>query len=300
MRKQSPKSSLIGGDSPLFSSLISEGLLVLAPREGPKLVRKGSSGISEETGSSWAAEGPLWERSGEQFLSFPCHGLYETNTQNERCYTGGGVKQGRFGILRFPLFCSVWGFQDNQMLGKTAREMSLSRPFCCASNASKNLDLRAVSPYASRQSTGKMPNRPHFAHIQVFPLIALIALGAFFHSTWGQPLEGVLWDFRPPDSENWKVAVLIHFPKISSYKRKNPVLPFLVFLEFLVFFCCEDFLVFLSVFPFFSRDFRGSVGIKNPCFFGGFPCRFPKKQGKEGQGSHHPQRILGNTWPPTE
>ena len=60
---------------------------------------------------------------------------------------------------------------------------------------------------------------------------------------------------------------------------------FLVFFEFLVFFfCCEDFLVFLSVFPFFSRDFRGSVGIKNPCFFGGFPCRLPKKQGKEGQG----------------
>ena len=28
----------------------------------------------------------------------------------------GGVKQGRFGILRFPLFCRVWGFQDNQML----------------------------------------------------------------------------------------------------------------------------------------------------------------------------------------
>ena len=64
----------------------------------------------------------------------------------------------------------------------------------------------------------------------------------------------------------------------------NPVLPFLVFLEFLVFSPCEEFLVFLSVFPFFSRDFRGSVGIKNPCFFGGFPCLFPKKQGKEGQG----------------
>ena len=58
----------------------------------------------------------------------------------------------------------------------------------------------------------------------------------------------------------------------------------LFFLEFLVFWPCKDFLVFLSVFPLFSRDFRGSVGIKNPCFFGGFPCHFPKKQGKEGQG----------------
>ena len=35
----------------------------------------------------------------------------------------------------------------------------------CAPNASKNWDLRAVSPYAGRQSTGKMANRPHFAHI---------------------------------------------------------------------------------------------------------------------------------------
>ena len=57
----------------------------------------------------------------------------------------------------------------------------------------------------------------------------------------------------------------------------NPVLPFLVFLEFLVFCPCEEFLVFSSVFPFFSRDFRGSVGIKNPCFFGGFSGLFSKK-----------------------
>ena len=67
--------------------------------------------------------------------------------------------------------------------------------------------------------------------------------------------------------------------------HRGPVLPFLVFWNSLFFFSpCEEFLVFSSVFPFFSRDFRGSVGIKNPCFFGGFPCLFPKKQGKEGQG----------------
>ena len=69
-----------------------------------------------------------------------------------------------------------------------------------------------------------------------------------------------------------------------NISTKFPLLPFLVFLEFLVFFPCEEFLVFLSVFPFFSRDFRGSAGIKNPCFFGGFPGNFPKKQGKERQG----------------
>ena len=35
---------------------------------------------------------------------------------------------------------------------------------------------------------------------------------------------------------------------------------------------------FLSVFPFFSRDFRGSAGIKNPCFFGEFPGNCPKNK----------------------
>ena len=49
-----------------------------------------------------------------------------------------GVKQGRFVIFRFPLFCSVWGSQDTQMLGKTARKTSLSYPALCAPNASKN------------------------------------------------------------------------------------------------------------------------------------------------------------------
>ena len=41
----------------------------------------------------------------------------------------------------------------------------------------------------------------------------------------------------------------------------------LFFWNSLFFSPCEEFLVFLSVFPFFSRDFWGSVGIKNPeCF----------------------------------
>ena len=47
-------------------------------------------------------------------------------------YTGGGVKQGRFVILRFRFFCSVWGPQDAQMLGKTARKVLLSHPLLCA------------------------------------------------------------------------------------------------------------------------------------------------------------------------
>ena len=39
--------------------------------------------------------------------------------------------------------------------------------------------------------------------------------------------------------------------------KRYPVLPFLVFGEFLAFFPGDDFLVFVSVFLFFSRDFRG-------------------------------------------
>ena len=65
----------------------------------------------------------------------------------------------------------------------------------------------------------------------------------------------------------------------------NPDLLFLAFLDFLAFFLFKDFLAILSVFPSFPKDFRGSASTRNPCLFGGFPCRFPKRQGKEDQGS---------------
>ena len=52
------------------------------------------------------------------------------------------------------------------MLGKATRKVSLSQPFLYAPNASKNYGLRAMSPYDSRQSTGRMTNGPHFAHVQ--------------------------------------------------------------------------------------------------------------------------------------
>ena len=43
----------------------------------------------------------------------------------------GGVKKGRFGILRFPLFCSVWGAQDTQILGEKKHEKChCHTPFC--------------------------------------------------------------------------------------------------------------------------------------------------------------------------
>ena len=85
-------------------------------------------------------------------------------------FGGGRVKKGRFVIFALSMFYSILGFQDAQMLGKTAQKVSLSNPFSCAPSASKNWDLRAVSPNASRQSTGKMTNRPLFAHIRGRPL----------------------------------------------------------------------------------------------------------------------------------
>ena len=105
---------------------------------------------------------------------------------------------------------------------------------------------------------------------------------------------------------------LSHFPKEkwlkichSSNLRKFhhiPNLPFLAFLDFLAFFLFEEFLAILSVFPFFPKDFRGSASIRNPCLFGGFPCRFQKRQGKEDQGFstarkeiYHLELALGAT-----
>ena len=58
----------------------------------------------------------------------------------------------------------IWGSQDTQMRGKTAQKVSLSHPFLCAPNASRNQVLRTVLPYASRRSKGKTTNRPRFGH----------------------------------------------------------------------------------------------------------------------------------------
>ena len=72
-------------------------------------------------------------------------------------------------IVAFPFFYSIWGSQDTQMLGETARNVSFSHPFSSVPSTSKIHDLRAVSPYASRLSMGKRTNRSHFAHVHYHP-----------------------------------------------------------------------------------------------------------------------------------
>ena len=79
----------------------------------------------------------------------------------------GGHVRGKTGLICHFAFSPVLQCLGvPKMLGKTARRVSLSDPFLCAPSTSKTKDLRTMSPYASRQSTGKMINRPHFAHIQ--------------------------------------------------------------------------------------------------------------------------------------
>ena len=63
----------------------------------------------------------------------------------------GGGKTGSIAIFAFPLFYSIWGVPNYpEARKKSARQASLSHPFLCAPNASKNYDLRAVSPKAGR------------------------------------------------------------------------------------------------------------------------------------------------------
>ena len=57
--------------------------------------------------------------------------LKEAGASRRNGRMSGVVKQGRFVILRCALFCSIWGSQITQMLGKTARKGSLSHPFLC-------------------------------------------------------------------------------------------------------------------------------------------------------------------------
>ena len=87
---------------------------------------------------------------------------------------------------------------------------------------------------------------------------------------------------------NWGNLAL---PQLREYCSStvhvlNPVLPLLVFWEFLVFSPCEEFLGFFLCFSLLFQGFQGFGTDKNPCFFDGFPCLFLKKQGKEGQGRY--------------
>ena len=86
-------------------------------------------------------------------------------------------------------------------------------------------------------------------------------------------------------------------PRNSARARKltDPNLLFLAFLDFLAFLLFKEFLAILSVFPFFPKDFEGSASKRHPCFFGGFPCRFPKRQGKDNQGSSVFETVLSET-----
>ena len=65
-------------------------------------------------------------------------------------------------ILRFPLFFAVFGGPKTPRCWEAQHEKChCDTPFCVPQMLVKTQDLRAVSPYASRQSTGKMTNRPH-------------------------------------------------------------------------------------------------------------------------------------------
>ena len=50
--------------------------------------------------------------------------------------------------------------------------------------------------------------------------------------------------------------------------------------------------LFFERWPYFARDLRGSVGIKNPCPFGGFPCLSQKKTAKGRTGSEKKHLVF--------
>ena len=93
-------------------------------------------------------------------------------------------------------------------------------------------------------------------------------------------------------------AVFYENLRFSANPKKNllrlfPNLPILAFCDFLAFSFARNSLLF-ERFPLLSQEFQGVGGEKNPCFFGGFPCFLPKKQGKEDQGCL-PQELF-NFW----
>ena len=69
-----------------------------------------------------------------------------------------------------------------------------------------------------------------------------------------------------------------------SSRQDYPDLLFLAFCDFLAFLLFKELPAFLSVFPSFSKSFRGSEETDNPCFFGGFSLPLPEKARKRRSG----------------
>ena len=82
--------------------------------------------------------------------------------------------------------------------------------------------------------------------------------------------EKDVWEFQAKSGSSGSCRLLLHFLGKIAVQEMSFLSLFFFFVEFLPFSACEEFLVFSSVFPFFSRDLRGSVGIKILFFFGGF------------------------------
>ena len=108
------------------------------------------------------------------------------------------------------------------------------------------------------------------------------------------------WGGRTPNT-TWGQTHIWGLP--TNTRRKNFLrihLLFIALLEFLPFSFTRNSFFFLSVFPFFPKDFRrilgvlliafldflfrGSASIRNPCFFCGFPCDFSTRE-REDQGA---------------
>ena len=87
----------------------------------------------------------------------------------------------------------------------------------------------------------------------------------------------------PHANHRFRSTRLKLFAGINYFGITPPLKNILSFLSLLfLFFSLRGFSCFLHC-PFFCRHFRGSVGIRNPCFLGGFSLPFfPKEQGKEG------------------
>ena len=101
------------------------------------------------------------------------------------------------------------------------------------------------------------------------------------------PIVAMLWPWHFSQRQKMQNVARCRVQEAEFRNVRLQVLPcpsFPCFFGIPCFFPCEDFLVFVSVFPFFSRDFKGSAGIGNPCFFGGFSLPFSKKTRKGRTG----------------
>ena len=140
--------------------------------------------------------------------------------------------------------------------------------------AGKGFHKSPPPPPPAHQKPPRRPSPPCMGMYRSSYYYEEICSSKFWGGRWGVLGGGFGWQLWKPGVRGFAISEFLVFGNaaicfdlfrfwsdlfLEPMKSNHPNLLFLAFFDFLSFFLCKQFLVFLSVFPFFSHNFRNSA-----------------------------------------